>query len=106
MSTVAIRSATPSIPMTRWFKPAPLWDQTDTDRTRPYLAEFTSDQFLPDFLSMMDGQTSLSLQAPQDEITPGTYKLYQPIHQRYYLVTGSLMCRQFGLPDHTVARKN
>ncbi len=30
-------------------------------------------------------------------------KLYQPIHQRFYLVTASLVCRQVGLPDKAVA---
>lgn len=30
-------------------------------------------------------------------------KLYQPIHQRFYLVTASLVCRQIGLPDKRVA---
>lgn len=30
-------------------------------------------------------------------------KLYQPIHQRFYLVTASLVCRQLGLPDKAVA---
>jgi hypothetical protein len=29
-------------------------------------------------------------------------KLYQPAHQRYYLVTSSLVCRQVGLPDRAV----
>jgi hypothetical protein len=30
-------------------------------------------------------------------------KLYQPIHQRFYLVTASLVCRQVGLPDKAVS---
>ncbi|HEX8409384.1 MAG TPA: hypothetical protein VF883_11000 [Thermoanaerobaculia bacterium] len=29
-------------------------------------------------------------------------KLYQPAHQRYYLVTAALVCRTLGLPDRTV----
>lgn len=29
-------------------------------------------------------------------------KLYQPAHQRFYLVTASLVCRQIGLPDRFV----
>lgn len=29
-------------------------------------------------------------------------KLYQPAHQRYYLVTAGLVCGRAGLPDHTV----
>lgn len=31
-------------------------------------------------------------------------KLYQPAHQRYYLVSASLVCPQVGLPDRTVTR--
>lgn len=30
------------------------------------------------------------------------FKLYQPAHQRYYLVAASLVCRQYGLPDHRI----
>jgi len=30
-------------------------------------------------------------------------KLYQPAHQRFYMVSGCLVCRQTGLPDHAVA---
>jgi hypothetical protein len=29
-------------------------------------------------------------------------KLYQPAHQRYYLITSSLVCGRAGLPDHAV----
>lgn len=29
-------------------------------------------------------------------------KLYQPAHQRYYLVTSSLVCERLGLPDHAL----
>ena len=29
-------------------------------------------------------------------------KLYQPAHQRYYLVTAHLVCRRAGLPDHAL----
>jgi hypothetical protein len=30
-------------------------------------------------------------------------KLYQPVHQRHYLVTSSLVCKVAGLPDRTLA---
>jgi hypothetical protein len=30
-------------------------------------------------------------------------KLYQPVHQRHYLVTSSLVCKVTGLPDRTLA---
>jgi len=29
-------------------------------------------------------------------------KLYQPVHQRFYLVTSSLVCERVGLPDHSI----
>jgi hypothetical protein len=32
-----------------------------------------------------------------------TLKLYQPAHQRYYLVAANLVCRVPGFPDHTIA---
>jgi hypothetical protein len=37
---------------------------------------------------------------PADAATP--LKLYQPAHQRYYLVTACLVCRTLGLPDRPV----
>jgi len=33
-------------------------------------------------------------------------KLYQPTHQRYYLVTASLVCRTPGLPDKALSSQN
>jgi len=33
---------------------------------------------------------------------PRPLKLYQPAHQRFYLLTSSLVCRQVGLPDHAI----
>lgn len=42
-------------------------------------------------------------QAPNgDEIDYKEFKLYQPAHMRYYLVTASLVCRQAGLPDRNI----
>lgn len=41
--------------------------------------------------------------ATNKEVPPARkLKLYQPIQQRYYLVTASLVCRQPGLPDRRV----
>ena len=34
--------------------------------------------------------------------TPKPFKLFQPAHQRYYLVSAALVCRQPGLPDRAV----
>jgi hypothetical protein len=34
------------------------------------------------------------------KVSSGALKLYQPVHGWFYLVTGSLVCRLPGLPDH------
>ncbi len=34
--------------------------------------------------------------------SPDPLKLFQPVHQRYYLVAGSLVCRTPGMPDRRV----
>ena len=97
----------------KWVKPAPLWASQDTALGQPWLAEFDSDRFLPDFLDLMASQTPADLAS--DTHTPKLtilddgkkhLKLYQPLHSRYYLVTGSLVCRKLGLPDRSVLRKN
>lgn len=100
----------------KWVQP--LFSQEQQVQTTPFLAEFESDQFMPQFLDMMAGKTSVQLNKPADSLkTPlvdgfqnspqhQVYKLYMPFHRRYYLVTGSLVCRHFGLPDHTVNRKD
>src|SRR5436305_954482 len=95
---------------TQWVKPAPLWPFTDINYQQPWLAESKSDRFIPDFLDLMAGnvpaQTPADLRQWQPAPTTGEIKLYQPMHGRYYLVTGSLVCAQLGLPDHTVARQS
>src|SRR5712691_5419341 len=93
----------------KWVKPAPLWEFQDIDMKTPFLAEFDIDRFLPYFLDLMGGkvpgQTPADLRQQVAKETnidgKGTMqlKLYQPLHGHYYLVTGSLVCRQFGLPD-------
>ena len=49
----------------------------------------------------LQGQATISLAGAT--APPPTLKLYQPAHQRFYMVTGCLVCRQTGLPDHAVA---
>jgi hypothetical protein len=91
----------------KWVAPAPLWGGASGIGSAPWLAEFQDDSFVQDFISLMGGQTPGDLQRydPTDSNPDGSWKLYQPLHQRYYLVTGSLVCRQYSLPDHSVARK-
>lgn len=115
MVSVAI-PGTDWITYIKWVKPSPLWAFEDTDISKPWLIEFKSDRFLPDFLDLVKGEVpdklsdDLHNKAPEKTDIDGRgtmqLKLYQPLHQRYYLVTGSLVCRQFGLPDRTVVRKN
>ena len=45
---------------------------------------------------------TLPVPAQQTIAQPTQLKLYQPAHQRYYLVTGCLVCRVPGLPDRVI----
>jgi len=63
MAAVALPNIT-----VKWVKPAPLWDQSNANMTRPFVAEFKSDQFMPQFLSMMAGNTSIALNPPEDKV--------------------------------------
>jgi len=97
---------------TRWVTPAPTWDSSPGPVfQQPFVAEFKQDSFMPDFLNMMAGNSQQpGLNTPEmnmvNDPTNPLYKLFQPLHQRYYLVTASLVCRKLGLPDRTVDRKN
>ncbi len=102
----------------KWVQPSLFWSQSSPMQTTPFLAEFDTDQFMPNFLDMMAGKTPVALTQPTDSIlttivdglpkgpSQQAFKLYLPFHRRYYLVTGSLVCRHLGLPDHTVNRKD
>jgi hypothetical protein len=48
------------------------------------------------------GKGVSSLIATGAAAPPVKLKLYQPAHQRYYLVTSSLVCERLGLPDHAL----
>lgn len=100
-----------------WLTPAPLWQRPSTGVdepgfSRPWLAEFGSDLFVEDFLDLLGssagaGPAALGDLAPDDgagtAVAP--YVLYQPVHGRFYLVVGSLVCRRVGLPDREVRPK-
>ena len=98
----------------KWVQPSLCWSQSNPVQTTPYLAEFDTDQFMPKFLDMMAGNIPVALQPPTHTILTSVvdglpdrppqqaFKLYLPFHRRYYLVTGSLVCRHLGLPDHMV----
>jgi len=98
-------------PAIRWAKPAALWPDTTLAFDQPWLVELEGDRFLPDFLDLVGGKlpgqtpADLGQKAPAATVG-GAYKLFQPLHARYYLVTGSLVCRQLGFPDRRVARQD
>ncbi|WP_320039956.1 hypothetical protein [uncultured Desulfobacter sp.] len=48
----------------------------------------------------------ISSGSSSEEEPPLPLKLYQPAHQRYYLITAALVCRQRGLPDRFVNHGN
>lgn len=112
----------------QWLTPSPLWSEfgTYSDKTAfrsPALLRFATDTFMQDLQSLL-AASPLNLRQyvaqpetwenPAAGLPPvGTaglgqsatitdLKLFQPVHQRFYLVTASLTCRLPGLPDHTV----
>jgi hypothetical protein len=95
-----------------WLTPAPLWDQPgfglESDQLRmPFLVELKSDQFVDEFLTLMGVGAAklpacLHKMAPEVTNDAGSYRLFQPLSQRYYLVTASLVCRRVGIPDRVV----
>ena len=46
------------------------------------------------------GISALLATTPPPQQAP--FKLYQPAHQRFYLIASSLVCQRVGLPDHAV----
>ena len=103
------------MPSIEWLTPAPLWAPQSNTLQEPRLVKLAGDNFLPDFLEAMGGAVAgttpqafladpaHAFVAAEDKID-GKLKLFHPAHGRYYLVTGSLVCRQVGLPDRTIAR--
>lgn len=115
VATAAPVASSTAAPATiKWTAPAPLWDVPGTAMQQPFIAEFTTDSFVQDFLAMMAGNQPVALNLPQQTVQPPpgqqlpdkVYKLFQPVHMSYYLVTASLVCRKPGIPDRTVQRKN
>jgi len=91
-----------------WVEPALLWGNT-IEQTPPRLLQYEEDTFLPDFLAQMQLAASAThhvkahlMQLAPPESPP---TLYHPLHQRYYLVTASLICKVNGYPDKVVDRK-
>jgi hypothetical protein len=109
-------------PQIQWLAPSPLWQElssaADTSDFRsPSILRFATDTFMQDLHSVLANapQTLRNYVAqPETWRSPGagidytapapapTFKLFQPTHLRYYLVTAALICRKPGLPDHTL----
>jgi len=98
-----------------WLTPSPLWEDpaVGVDRPgfdRPWLAELADDEFIPAFLALMSGRDpagpgGLAALAPRrgSGTVADPLVLFRPLHHRYYLVVGSLVCRRVGLPDRAVS---
>jgi hypothetical protein len=112
-----------------WQAPAPLWRKALEDAgsgrfNRPALLRFASDTFMEDLQRLLAekpetlhgyvarkeswrseaaGWLPAAGSNGQDSFEPDTaVKLFQPAHQRFYLVSASLICRIPGLPDRKV----
>jgi hypothetical protein len=105
----------------QWQSAQPLWPtlsiQSDlSPYRRPTILRFATDTFMQDLQAVLQGapQTlgnyvaagenwrapAAGIDAAQGNTLP--FKLYQPTHQRFYLIASSLTCRKPGLPDHAV----
>ena len=98
-----------------WLAPAPLWGEggvgvESNELLQPFLTELTSDQFVAEFLAVMgakggaspDDLIGMAPSVTSDGTVTGSYRLFQPLSQRYYLVVASLVCRRVGIPDRAV----
>lgn len=99
----------------QWLTPAPLWNESPIGSAasaviQPWIAELTSDSFVPEFLGILAGEngsspadlTNTTPATTVDRVVGGPYRLFQPLSQRYYMVAASLVCRRPGIPDHAV----
>lgn len=104
-----------------WYSPAPLWSKRlengSSDRlATPELLRFATDDFMETLQEELQSgaRTFADYRAGTEtnrtkHTTDSSSKpipLYQPVHERYYLVTSSLICRERGLPDRTVDTAN
>jgi hypothetical protein len=102
----------------QWLSPYPLWttfagESTKVRYRRPAVLRYDADTFMQDIASEL-AKDPATIEArlarketwrePAAGLAPDSeaLKLYQPVHLRFYLVAGSLVCRLPGLPDHRV----
>ncbi len=112
----------------QWLAPRPLWPDFTSGTAReafkrPALLRFAKDSFMEDLQQILKSRAGdlrsyvarpetwrepvVGLDAkPASPLTPGTaaqpFRLYQPLHSRFYLISAALACRVPGLPDHTM----
>ena len=111
----------------QWMAPRPLWPDFTAGPgreafRRPTLLRFAKDTFMEDLQQVLTRRAgdlrayvarpetwrepAAGLPAPGSSTTvaaAGTtspLRLYQPLHQRFYLLAAALTCRLPGLPDH------
>ena len=110
-------------PVVQWVTGSPLWPrpaaglQDGAAMRRPALLRFGSDTFMDDLATLLEAGPDrleehlarpLSFRPPPPGAPagwpppPGRLKLYQPFHGDFNLVAASLVCRQPGLPDHSI----
>lgn len=112
-----------------WLAPAPLWDPALADSgnrrfREPAILRYASDGFFDELTADLaaaaaqnGGGAGLAARVARpetwerpaagwavadDESLGKPLKLFQPAHQRYYLVAASLVCRRGGLPGRKV----
>ncbi len=112
-----------------WLAPAPLWDLAleDTGNRRfrePAILRYASDGFFDELTADVAGagaapsaSSGLAARVARPETwerpaagwvpatdgsLAGPVKLFQPAHQRYYLLAASLVCRRAGMPERKV----
>src|SRR5213594_1658077 len=112
----------------QWLTPRPLWTEFAGAAgrepfRRPAILRFAKDSFMEDLQQVLTKRTAdlrkyvarpetwreqvVGIGAPPAKsLTPGVqslaFRLYQPLHQRFYVIAASLTCRVPGQPDHTV----
>jgi hypothetical protein len=80
-----------------WRVPMPT---PDTVRVRPTFERMLTQQRLMSGQPVPDRRAA----APPESAPPaaGPFKLYQPAHRRFYLISACLVCREPGLPDRVL----
>jgi hypothetical protein len=91
-ASLAARRATPE----QWWKRKPAPPAPAVAPPLPPLARETK------LLKLRRAARAARPTTPPAPPPPEPLKLFQPVHQRYYLVSGSLVCRRAGMPDHRV----